>query len=112
MAAIRLDASCKGLATPGSALQVQHARHQLQAVLDPVVDLFDQYLLVCERFLKFPFLCLPLDGHAQNIGRALQERDVVLAEFTLGPAVYFQDTIWNAIALQNHIHGAAHAVAG
>ena len=93
-----------------TSLQIQHAGHQLQAVLDPVVDLFDKHLLMLKRFPESAFVPLPLNGHAKDIGRALQEGDVVLGKFPFGPAVHLQNSIGRAVALQDHIHGAAYAV--
>ncbi len=50
------------------------------------------------------------DRHSENVGGALQERDVVFAEFSLGPAVDLEHAEGLAIALQDHIHRAADAV--
>ena len=53
---------------------------------------------------------LPVNGHAENVGGALQEGNVVGGEFALGAAVDFKHAIRLAVALQNHVHGAADAV--
>ena len=53
---------------------------------------------------------LPLDGHAQQICRTLQEGDVMLAEFALGPAVDLQHAERLAVALQDHVHGPTNTV--
>jgi hypothetical protein len=42
----------------------------------------------------------PLDRHAQNIGYALQEGDVVLGELALGLTVHFEHPERRAVALQ------------
>ena len=57
---------------------MQHARHQLQAVLDPVVDLLEQDLALLDRGAQAGLDPLALDRHAQQVGRTLQEGDVVL----------------------------------
>src|SRR5205085_8340473 len=48
--------------------------------------------------------------HAQDVGCPLQERDVVLAELPLGPAVDLQHAVGRAIALKDVVHGASNAV--
>src|SRR6185437_11494885 len=91
-------------------LQLQHARHDLQTVLDAVVDFFEQHLMTIERGLQLALILLLLDRHAENIRGALQERNILLAELALGPAVYFQHAEGRAVALQAHVHGAVDAV--
>ena len=53
---------------------------------------------------------LPLDRHAQDICRSLQERDIVLGKLPLRTAVDFQYPVGRAIALKDDIHGAANTV--
>src|SRR6185295_1603157 len=91
-------------------LEVKHTRHQLQAVLHPMIDLLQEQSLVFERRLQSALMTLPLYGHAQNVGCSLQESDVVLAELAFGAAVDFEHAIRSAIALENHVHGAADTV--
>ena len=91
-------------------LQVQHAHHQLQAVADPMVQLLKQDLPLLDRPAQAALDPLPLDRHAQQVRRPLQEGDVVLAELTLVAAVDLEHAIGLAVALEDHVHGAADAV--
>jgi hypothetical protein len=92
--------------------QVEHAADELQAVLDAMVDLLDQHLLVLERDLESVLMALPLDGHADEVGRSLQESDVLLRKIAFRPAVGLQHAEGRAVALQDHVDGAAHAMYG
>ena len=91
-------------------LQVKHAGYHLQTILDPMVDFFEQDLMAIERGLQLALILLLFDRHAKDVCRALQERDVVLAKFAFGSAVYFEHTEWRAIALQYDVHCTANAV--
>jgi len=48
-----------------------------------MVDFFDQHLVVCKRRVEAAFLALPLNGHADDVGCALQERYVFFGEVDL-----------------------------
>src|SRR5262245_6258831 len=89
---------------------MKHARYNLQTVLDPVIDLLEQNLMAVQRGLEVSLVPQPLDRHAQDVRRALQERDIAFAEFTLGTAVDLQHAVWRAIALKDDIHRAPNAV--
>ena len=90
-------------------LQAQHARDELQAVVDPVIDLVDQHFVVLQRIVQTSLVALALDCHA-SMGRSLQKSDVMLAELSLRSAVNLQHPEGCSIALQNDVDGAAHAV--
>src|SRR6476659_4953237 len=57
--------------------------------------------------LKFALVLLLLNRHTEDIRSTLQESDVMLAELTFRSAVDFEHSKWQAIALQNDIHGTA-----
>jgi hypothetical protein len=77
-----------------------------------MIDFIEQDLLAVEGHPELAFIPLSLDRHPQDVCRSLQERDIVLAEFALRPAVDFQHTVGRASALKDDIHGAANAVFG
>ena len=77
-----------------------------------MVDFLDQHMLVLECGLEVLLVALPLDGHADEIGRSLQESDVLLRKITLRSAVDLQHAKWCAVALQDHVDGTAHAMDG
>jgi hypothetical protein len=62
--------------------------------------------------LQSALILLLLNRHAKDVRGALQERDVMLAEFAFRPAIHLEHAIWNAVALQNDIHGPADSVSG
>ena len=93
-----------------AGLQLEHARDDRQAVLDPVVHLLEQKLMARQRGLETALVAFALDRHAQNVGGALQEGEVVLDELVLRPAVDLQHAERLAVALQDDVHGAADAV--
>src|SRR6202790_3177998 len=57
--------------------------------------------------LQFALVLLLLNRHTEDIRSTLQESDVMLAELTFRSAVDFEHSKWQAIALQNDIHGTA-----
>jgi hypothetical protein len=91
-------------------LELKHARNDLQAVLDPVIDFSEQDLMTIKRGLKLTLIMLLLDRHSEDVCGALQKGDVVLAKLAFGFAVYFQHAERRAVALQNNVHGAANAM--
>src|SRR6516165_6023114 len=91
-------------------LKMQHAYHDLKTILDPVVDFLEQYLVAVKGSLKVAFVPLPLNGHAEDVRRSLQKRDIIFAELTLGSAVDFQHTVWRTIALKDDIHRSSNPV--
>src|SRR5579872_4073899 len=93
--------------TNSISLQVKHARYHLKAVLDTVVDFLEQDLMTIQCSLQFALVLLLLDRHTEDIGSTLQEGDVMLAELTFRSAVDLEHSEWQAIALQNDIHGTA-----
>ena len=61
-------------------LKAQHADDQRKAILDPVVHLLDEKLLALQRRVQIALVPLALDRHPQDIGGALQEREIMLDE--------------------------------
>ena len=53
---------------------------------------------------------MPVNGHAQDVRRALQKGYVVRGELAFGAAVDFEDAKRLAVALEDHIHGAVDAM--
>src|SRR5271165_6291148 len=60
--------------------------------------------------LQFALVLLLLNRHTEDIRSTLQESDVMLAELTFRSAVDFEHSKWQAIALQNNIHGTVDSV--
>src|ERR1700738_1420831 len=89
---------------------MEHAGHELQTILDAVIDLLEQNLVAIKCCLEMAFVPLPLDGHSEDIGRSLQERDVVLAELAVRSAIDLQYPEGRTVALQDDVHGTANAV--
>jgi hypothetical protein len=89
---------------------MQHPGYDLQTVLHPMADFFEQNLVAIQSCLELALIPLPLDRHAQNVRRSLQERDIVLGKLPLRTAVDFQYPVGRAIALKDDIHGAANTV--
>jgi hypothetical protein len=52
-------------------LELQHAGDELEAVLGPVIDLFEQDLLVRQRLGQPAVIALTLYCHAQDVGGSL-----------------------------------------
>src|SRR5262245_60145294 len=73
-------------------------------------DFFEQKLVAIQSVLQLALIPLPLDRHAQNVCRSLQERNIVLGKLPLGSAVDFQYPVGRAIALKDDIHGAVNTV--
>src|SRR5579862_6631771 len=96
----------------GIRLKVKHARYHLKAVLDTVVDLLEQNLMTFQCSLQLALVLLLLNRHTKDICSALQESDVMLAELTFRLAIDFEHSKWQAITLQNDIHGTADAMFG
>jgi hypothetical protein len=87
-------------------LKSEYARDQLQAVLDSMIDLFDQCLLMVDRLHQSTLASLSLDCHSQEISGALQERDIVLAEFATRLAIHFKNAIGPTVSLQDDVDRA------
>ena len=66
--------------------------------------------MAVERELQLALVLLLLDRHAENVGGALQEGDVVFAELAFGAAVDLKHAERRTVALQDDVHGAADAV--
>ena len=82
----------------------------MQAVLDPVVYLLEQHLVAAERSLEVVLVAFTLDRHAQDVGGALQECEIVLDELIFRPAVDLEHPERPAVALQDDVHRPVDAV--
>src|SRR5690606_23174829 len=91
-------------------LQTQHAGNELETVFDAMIHFLEQHLLAIERRLEPLLVALALNGHAENIRRALQERQVVLAEFSGTAAVDLQHTERCTVALEDDVDRPADAI--
>ena len=91
-------------------LKLQHARDDHQAVLHPVAHLLQQHLMAFQRRLEVARVALALDRHAEDVGGALQESEIVLDELVLRAAVDLEHPERPAVALQDDVHGAVDAV--
>ena len=94
----------------GAALELKHARDDHQAVLHPMVHLFQKNLMAVQRGLEIVLVAVALDRHAEDVRRALQEGEIVLDELVLRPAVDLEHPERPAIALQDDVHRAVDAV--
>src|ERR1700730_18942103 len=75
-----------------------------------MIHLFQERLIALKRDFEFTLVTVALDRHAENVGRALQKRQVVLHKFVFRPAVYLQHTKRLSITLQDDVHGTMDAV--
>src|SRR6267378_313329 len=80
-------------------LDAQNADHQLQAVLHPVIDFPKQYFMARKSRLQIALEALSLDRHAENVGGALEECQVIFRELTFRAAVNLQYAEGGAVAL-------------
>ena len=64
-----------------------------------------------KRCLQAALVPIPLDGHAQDVRRALQKSQILFDELAIGTAVDLEDAERLAVALQDHVHCAPNAVA-
>ncbi len=91
-------------------LQAEHAGDELQAVGDPVIAFLKQKLLLLQRRLEIALEPLAFDRHAQQVGGAAQEGDVVLGELPFGTAVDLENPPRLALALEDHVHRPVNAM--
>src|ERR1700689_1911435 len=75
-----------------------------------MIHLLDEKLLALQRRLQIALVPFTLDRHAQDIGGALEEREIMLDELILRSAVDFEHPEGLAIPLQDNVHGAVNAV--
>ena len=91
-------------------LEAQHAHDQRQAVLHPMVHLLDEKLMALQRGLQIALMPLALDRHPQDVGCALQEREIMLDELVFRSAVDLEHAKGPAISLQYDVHRAMNAM--
>ena len=108
--ALRLQAVGRIPARIFARLKAQHADDQRKAIFDPMVHLLDEKLLALQRRLQIALVPLALDRHPQDVGGALQEREIMLDELIFRSAVDLQHAERPAISLQDNVHGAMNAV--
>src|SRR5262249_45607303 len=98
------------LARGARRVQLQHAGDDLQAVVDPVIDLSHENLLPIECLAKVLFHALALDCHAEDVGDPAQKYDIGFAEFAFGLAVHLENPKRSAVAAEDDVHGAPDAI--
>ena len=91
-------------------LEAQHADDQRQTVLHPMVHLLDEKLMPLQRGLKIALVPLALDRHPQDVGCALQEREIMLDEHVVRSAVDLQNPERPPVSLQDDVHRAMNSV--
>ena len=77
-----------------------------------MVDLLQQDLALLDRGPQAGLDPLALDRHAQQVGGALQERDVVLVELAVGLAVDLEHAERLPVTLKDHVHCPPDAISG
>lgn len=75
-----------------------------------MVHLLDEKLMTFQRGVEVALVPLALDRHPQNVGCALQEREVMLDEPVIRSAVDLQDAEGPAVSLQYDVHRPMNAV--
>ncbi|GJE31755.1 hypothetical protein LDDCCGHA_1935 [Methylobacterium oxalidis] len=100
------------LALRALGLEGEQARHDGEAVLDPVAHLPRQQVLPGELRLEEPLRALALDGAAEEVCEALHEGDVRLLEHTLAAVVHLQHAEGAVPVLDDHGDRPADAVLG
>src|ERR1700689_3907822 len=75
-----------------------------------MIHLLDEELLALQRRLQIALVPLTLDRHPQDIGGALEEREIMLDELILRSAVDLEHAERLAIPVQDNVHGAVYAV--
>src|ERR1700693_5083283 len=75
-----------------------------------MVHLLEQELLALQRGRQTALMPLTLDRHPQDIGGALEEREIMLDELVLRSAVDLEHAVRLSIPLQGNVHGAVNAV--
>ena len=93
-----------------ASLEAQHADDQRETVLHPMVHLLDEKLMTFQRGVHIALVPLALDRHPQNVGCALQEREVMFDEPVFRSAVDLQDAERPAVSLQYDVHRAMNAM--
>jgi hypothetical protein len=71
----------------GRRFQPKHTRHQSQAISNAMIDFLHKKLIAFKGCSQVCFYPLTLDGHSQDIRRALQKGNVVDGELALGSAI-------------------------
>ena len=82
-----------------TGLKAQHADDKSEAILYPVVHFLDKELMTLEGSFYIALVTFALDRHPQYVGRALQEREVMLDELVFRPAVDLENSEWPPISL-------------
>src|SRR3954468_19555111 len=106
----------KSRAQPGIgclvALHAQQARHDREAVLDPMADLAREHLLMRQRLLQPGFTllqclfrALSVDSAAEQVGNPLQERHVGFGEPSFRWAVHLKRAEGFALTTDDHVDG-------
>src|ERR1700760_4643582 len=75
-----------------------------------MIHLLDEKLLALQSRLQMTLVTFTLDRHPQNIGGALEKREVMLDEVVIGSAVDLQHPERSTVSLQNNVHCAVDSV--
>ena len=75
-----------------------------------VVDFLEQYFVALDRLLEVTLITFALDCHAENVGGALQEREIVLDKIIVGTTVDLQHSERLSVTLQDDVHRSPNPV--
>ena len=64
-------------------LKAKHADDQRKAILDAMVHLLDEKLLPLQSRLQMELVTFTLDRHPQDVGGALEKREIMLDEVVI-----------------------------
>jgi len=101
-----------GFALVLAGLEGEKARHDGEAVLDPVAHLPGEEILPGEGRAEQLLRPVALDGAAEQIGEALHEGDVRLLEHAVAAVVHLQHAEGPVPVLDQHVDRPADAVIG
>ncbi len=105
-----IQVPCQNRIIRRTSLQLENARHELQAVFNPVIDLVHKHLLVFESLLHLSVTMITLKGHSKNVSGPLQKVNVIGAELPFKLAIHLKNAIGRAHSLQDHVDSPADAM--
>ncbi len=101
-----------GLGLGGPGLEGEQARHDGEAVLDPVAHLAGEEILPGQCRAQQALGALALDRAAEQVGEALHEGDVGFLEHALAGVVHLEHPEGPVPVLDQHVDRPADAVLG